>query len=233
MTPDDRAPGFAAAARFRKLIMALGSVQAISWWLVAAGTLIGVGAWVGGGVGSIPAFDREGLILAHAWRSPLFDAAFAVLTRIGSLIVLLPLVLVVGMRLWRRGFRGEAGFLIAALVGASAWAHLAKHLAMRPRPDLYPALAAVASPLSFPSIHAVQVTTVAVASWVIVNRLTPWRRHWLAPALVPMVALVGFSRFYLQVHYPSDVLAGTLSAAFWVAGLRAFVFAGRVVPCRQ
>lgn len=213
--------------------MGRSAIQAVPWGFAAAVTLVATAVWVGANEAGPPLFDREGLRLANAWRSPLLDAAFLGLTWLGSLMVLLPLVLAAGMVLWRRGFRGEAGFLVVALVGASAWAHLAKHLAVRLRPDLYTALAPVGSPLSFPSIHAVQVTAVALASWVIVNRLAPWRRGWLVPTLVSMVALVGFSRLYLQLHYPSDVLAGTLSAGFWVAGLRALVFAGGVDPCRE
>jgi membrane-associated phospholipid phosphatase len=217
----------------RKLIVARDRVQAVSWWLAAVGALIAMAAWTQAGAGSIPFLDREGLALAHAWRSPLLDAAFQALTWLGSMMVLLPLVLAGGVVLWRIGFRGEARFLLVALVGASTFAQLAKHLVPRPRPELFAALAPVASPLSFPSSHAVQVTAVAVASWMIVVRLSPHWRGWVMFPLALVVGLVGFSRLYLQLHYPSDVLAGTLAATFWVAGLRAFMFAGDEVARRE
>jgi undecaprenyl-diphosphatase len=41
--------------------------------------------------------------------------------------------------------------------------------------------------------------------------------------LVGVALLVGLSRVYLQVHYPSDVLVGMLAALFWVLGLRAWL----------
>ncbi|MCE9570365.1 MAG: phosphatase PAP2 family protein, partial [Rhodocyclales bacterium] len=44
-----------------------------------------------------------------------------------------------------------------------------------------------------------------------------------APTLVSMAVLVGGSRVYLQVHFPSDVLAGTIATVFWVLGLRALM----------
>jgi undecaprenyl-diphosphatase len=60
---------------------------------------------------------------------------------------------------------------------------------------------------------------------VLVVRLAPGCRRWAVPLLAAMALLVGFSRLYLQVHFPSDVLTGILAAAFWVAGLRVLVFA--------
>lgn len=211
----------------RKAIMARGAVHAAACWIASAGTMVVMAAWIGADTNGIPAFDREGLVLANAWRSARLDDIFLHLTWIGSLKLLLPLVLAAGMGLWRSGFRDEAGFLVTALVGASALAQLAKHLALRPRPDLFVALTSVDSPLSLPSGHAVQVTAVGLASLFIAVRLAPSYWRCAVSLLVSIVALVGFSRLYLQVHYPSDILAGTLAAAFWVAGLRSFMFARR------
>jgi len=61
-----------------------------------------------------------------------------------------------------------------------------------------------------------QITAFTLAA---VLMLTPptQRGRWFALALIPIV-LVGASRLYLQVHYPSDVLAGTAAAALWVFG---------------
>jgi len=168
-------------------------------------------------------FDREVLILANAWRSPWLDEVFLSLTWLGSLLILLPLALAAGALLWRGGYRREARFIVVALAGASLLARLVKDLTLRPRPDLFAPLTPVGSEFSFPSAHAAQATAVVAALWLVAVRLTPQRRQWLIPLLLVMVALVDFSRLYLQVHYPSDVLAGTLAAACWVLGLSALL----------
>lgn len=199
-----------------------GAIQAALWWSLALGTLTAASAWIRAGESGQLLVDRQGLILANAWRSPWLDWVFLSLTWLGSLLILLPLVLAVGTLLWRRGHRSEACFIGVALAGASLLAQLVKHLALRPRPDLFAALTWVDSPLSFPSAHAVQATAVAAAVWLIAARLTPRYRQCLLPVLLLIVVLVDYSRIYLQVHYPSDVLAGTIAAGCWVLGLRAF-----------
>lgn len=182
--------------------------------LIAA---LGMLGWLG--VSAPGRFDRDALQFANAWRSAALDAAFASLTWLGSLRVLLPLVAALGIWLWRRDQRGEGRFLVLALLGASALAEVAKQMVQRPRPDLFAALTPVLSPFSFPSAHAMQVTAVAVAAWMLVRRLAPGHGHWVLPALLLMVALVDVSRIYLQVHYPGDVLAGSIAGGAWAVGL--------------
>jgi len=163
-------------------------------------------------------FDRGRTDSGKRLAQPWLDGFFLGLTWLGSLVILLPLAVAAGAMLWRRGHRGEARFIVVALVGASLLARLAKDLTLRPRPDLFAALTSVGSPLSFPSAHAVQATAVAAALWLVAIRLKPDCRQWLLPVLLAVVVLVDCSRIYLQVHYPSDVLAGTLAAACWVFG---------------
>lgn len=183
--------------------------------LIAALVMLG---WLG--VSAPGRFDRDALQFANAWRSAALDAAFASLTWLGSLRVLLPLVAALGIWLWRRGRRGEARFLVLALLGASALAEVAKQMVQRPRPDLFAALTPVLSPFSFPSAHAMQVTAVAVAAWMLVRRQAPghWSRN-LPALLLAVVMLVDVSRIYLQVHYPGDVLAGSIAGGAWAVGL--------------
>ena len=210
--------------------MRRGAIRAAPWWSAALGTLVAAGAWIRAAESGQLFFDREGLILANAWRSPWLDQVFLSLTWLGSLLILLPLVLAAATLLWRRGHRDDAWFIVGALAGASLLTQLAKYLALRPRPDLFAALTSVGSPWSFPSAHAVQATAVAAAVWLVAVRLTPHYRQWLMPVLLLIVVLVDFSRLYLQVHYPSDVLAGTIVAGCWVAGLRALMRTGDATP---
>lgn len=200
-------------------------LQAGLWWLAGLAMLLAGAICIDSADAGVPALDRQGLMLANAWRSSGLDFVFRSLTWLGSLFVLLPLVLAAGVLLRRCGHHREAWFVVAAPIGAAILAQLAKQLMLRPRPELFPALASVASPFSFPSAHAMQVTAVAVGLLLALVPLAPRCRAWAIPVLLAVVVLVGLSRIYLQVHYPSDVIAGAIAAACWVAGLRASLFA--------
>lgn len=163
---------------------------------------------------SISAWDGAGLALAHALRAPWLDALFAAVTWLGSLWLLLPLALLVW---WC--WRGErsAGFVALALLGASGLTHLAKLLAARPRPELFPPLVPMPEDWSFPSAHAAQVTSFALA-WLLRPGAPPGRTE--IAVLVAAATLVFVARLYLQVHFPSDVAAGAVLATLWVLFLR-------------
>ena len=89
----------------------------------------------------------------------------------------------------------------------------------RPRPDLFSTWLDMPGDWSFPSAHAMQATAAALA-WLLVAKHT--RISWVI-LLGLAVLLVGLSRIYLQVHFPSDVVVGILAALLWVAGLHALL----------
>jgi membrane-associated phospholipid phosphatase len=93
-----------------------------------------------------------------------------------------------------------------------------KRAVRRPRPDdpAIKVLVGTPSRLSFPSSHATSTTAAAV----LFGRLTGRR---LVPMLVPPMLV---SRLVLGVHYPTDVLAGSLLGAAVATGLRRWVPAG-------
>jgi undecaprenyl-diphosphatase len=159
-------------------------------------------------------WDHAGLMLAHATRAPWLDSLFAAATWLGSLAVLLPLALLVW---WRRRGDRSASFVALALTGASAFGHLLKLIVERPRPDLLPPLIPMPEDWSFPSAHAVQVTAFALG-WLLRPGAAPGRIE--IAVLFATVAVVISSRLYLQVHFPSDVIAGAMLATLWVVLLR-------------
>ena len=159
-------------------------------------------------------WDASGLALLHSVRAGWLDGFFLALTWLGSLMILLPLALLVW---WRRRGDRSAAFVVLALVGASALGHLVKMIAARPRPDLFPSLIPMPEDWSFPSAHAVQVTAFALA-WLLRPGAAPGRIE--IAAFMAVVAVVIASRPYLQVHFPSDVVAGALLATLWVLLLR-------------
>jgi membrane-associated phospholipid phosphatase len=104
-----------------------------------------------------------------------------------------------------QGRRGRWLAATARIAGVELAVRAVKRGPVRQRPQLagLPPLAPVTSPNSFPSSH----TAAATAAVRAFDGLLP------RPALRSLLALTAFSRLYLGVHYPSDVLAGALLGA--------------------
>lgn len=198
-----------------------GMRRNIGFWTLSI-AILAAGAWVvcPGGLCGLTDFDRIGLEAANGLRSPQLDRFMRALTWLGSLRVLLPMTGLGAWLLYRRGRRGDAGFLVLAVSSSAALGHVVKLWVARPRPDLFPPAIPLPEDWSYPSNHAMQAAAAALALWLLAGR----SRAALALLFGGVVLAVGFSRIYLQVHYPSDVVAGTLAAGFWVAGLHALMF---------
>lgn len=193
-------------------------------WLASLGSLA-LGAWLvcPQGTCALGILDRLGLTWAAAWRVEWLDGLVLGITWLGSLWLLLPLAAGGAWYLASRGRRRDAGFVVMALLSASGLSHLAKLWLARPRPDLFEAVTVMPADWSYPSAHTMQATAMALALLLVAGSRV--RRWW--PALALMVLLVGLSRIYLQVHYPSDVLAGLIAAILWVMGLHVLIFGPR------
>ncbi len=163
-----------------------------------------------------PAWELQILHWLAEQRNPALDVLFVTVTWVGSLWLLLPLAIALVAAQVAGGHNGRALFFAAAFGGAVALAYFAKIMVARARPSALEPLVTMPGDLSFPSGHAMQITAFALAA---VMALVPpkQRGRWFALAWIAIV-LVGTSRLYLQVHFPSDVLAGTAAAALWVFG---------------
>jgi membrane-associated phospholipid phosphatase len=107
-----------------------------------------------------------------------------------------------------------------AAIGSGGLYWLVALLVERPRPS--PDLVRVAGPLQmsgFPSGHLATFTAVlGFVAFIGYRRLSPSRTRWLPIALVvAFLALMSFARIYSGQHWPSDVLAGILLGALWLA----------------
>ncbi len=166
---------------------------------------------------SIQALDEAVRATVHGWSSPALTAAMLWLTNVAAQWLVLPLAVLVALRLSRQS--RTAGWLFAAVVlGGELGCEVLKLAVRRPRPDPFFGVVAPGS-YSFPSGHAFRsVTFYGMLAFSIVTRLrSPGTRAALWAAVVLIAAVAGFSRVYLGVHYPSDVLAGYSLAVAWVA----------------
>jgi undecaprenyl-diphosphatase len=127
-----------------------------------------------------------------------------------------PLLAVVFFLFYRRGWKLSATLLLVSTAGSILLTTFLKAVFERARPDLFDS-GYHASFYSFPSGHA----TVAVGFYGMLTLILAYRLRGLARWAVAIfgmlvVLLIGFSRLYLGVHYPTDVLAGYLSALLWL-----------------
>jgi undecaprenyl-diphosphatase len=136
------------------------------------------------------------------------------LTALGGVAVLTLITVAVAGFLWLRKMFGAMWLVLAATLGGLAVSSALKSAFERPRPDLVPHLSIVHSS-SFPSGHSMLSATVYLTLGALLGRFVQPLRlkaYFLLVALI-LTFLVGVSRVYVGVHYPTDVLAG------WSAGL--------------
>lgn len=149
------------------------------------------------------------------------DQAATWLTQLGSVRIVGPLVLawvpfLIRQKKWR-----SLTYLAITLVGGCALNVIAKTLWHRTRPSLWNGNYPVPTDFSFPSGHA-------MTSFLIVAALAilTWKTRW-NPLVIILgalyVATVGWTRVYLGVHYPSDIVAGWMLALAWAIGISILV----------
>jgi membrane-associated phospholipid phosphatase len=167
--------------------------------------------------------DLHAYALQHHWLVTVAKA----LSTIGSTPVYLVVFAAVAGWLAHRGLRRLALFVVVTMVGSALLNLLVKTAVHRARPVL-PDPVARAHGLSFPSGHAQGIVVACgVLLLVFLPALRgPWRRVAVGVAVV-MVSAIGAARVALGVHYVSDVLAGYVLGAAWVAAMTAAFSAWR------
>ena len=141
------------------------------------------------------------------------------ITSLGSFSVLTIVTLSAVGYLLFDGKRGAAAFVLFAILGGAVLSELLKHIFARPRPELVAHLVDVHT-ASFPSGHAMSSAVTFLTLGALLTRIQSRRRLkiYLLSLAIFLTLLVGASRVYLGVHWPTDVLAGWCAGAAWAMG---------------
>jgi undecaprenyl-diphosphatase len=141
------------------------------------------------------------------------------LTAIGGPTVLGLVVLsVVGFLVLQARYRAAIVVLATAASGEIA-TFVLKNAFLRPRPDVVPHLRDVSGSTSFPSGHAMDSAIIYLTLGAMLMRLAERRvtKLYCIGIAIVLTLLVGISRVYLGVHYPTDVAAGWMFGFFWAS----------------
>ena len=194
----------------------------VTGWIVLAIALLLFG-WLADEIlrGEKPRFDTVVRDTVHQWASPQLTYCIRGITLLGSSVFLIGMSIVLGWRLAGVGRRKAAVLLLLAVVGAQVLDETLKLVFHRHRPAAFFGYRDPAS-YSFPSGHAFSSSCFyGVLAAIVGARMDSRRQRILVWATVAfLVLLIGFSRVYLGVHYPSDVLAGYAAAVIWIGALR-------------
>ncbi len=162
-------------------------------------------------------FDEAILLWLADHREPLLTDVMRVVTFFGGVVftatTLTAAVLISYVR--ARSLRLPA-FLTFALMGGIGLAPVVKLVVGRPRPNFSQVIDVGFH--AFPSGHATSAAVVCAALAYVLTRHRSWSVSvWIWTAAGMIAFLIGFSRLYLGVHWPTDVLAGWLLGLAWVA----------------
>jgi undecaprenyl-diphosphatase len=192
--------------------------------LVIAGSLWGFEELMEAARATTPhAFDTEILLAFRQVGQPnvpigplWLEGAMRDITSLGSasVLVLITAAVIIYLMLIRR--LGTALLIFVAVAGGQVLSSLLKVGVDRPRPELVSHLVNETS-LSFPSGHAMLSAVTYLTLGSLAARFLPGRatKIYVLSLAVLTTVLVGVSRIYLGVHWPSDVLAGWCAGFAW------------------
>jgi membrane-associated phospholipid phosphatase len=159
--------------------------------------------------------DMNILLNIHHFANPALDHLMLSITSLGDPeFVVIIIVVSAGWLLWQRCLP-EVKILILACTGALVLNQGMKLIFSRPRPTLWPSLLHETS-FGFPSGHALGSIVLygLLAYFYAVYR--PHHAKGIYLLSVILISSIGFSRLYLGVHYPTDIIAGYITGWLWL-----------------
>ncbi len=161
-------------------------------------------------------WDDSILLAIHQTTRPQIDAVAIFLTRFGVFWGVFPAAIAISLFLFVKRYWHQLAYFLSVLLGSLIINRTVKLLLHRVRPHLWQSPAPELD-YGFPSGHAMSSVTL-VAAVVILTWNTRWR-WWVMILGCAFVLTIGWTRLYLGVHYPSDILAGWTISIAWAVGV--------------
>ena len=180
--------------------------------------------------GETLALDHFVMLWINQHATPWLDAAALEVTALGSVVVVATVILVATAFLWFTHRRAAILLLWGAVAGSVFLNLILKRIFERPRPTLFEWRTEYVGFSSFPSGHAmVSMVVYTILAYLIIDLDPPRQvKHTTVALAAIIITLVGLSRVYLGVHYPTDILAGYAVGFAWASlcafGLRAVLY---------
>ncbi|WP_320202015.1 MULTISPECIES: phosphatase PAP2 family protein [Agrobacterium] len=219
--PDQQVP--TGKARVLTLLKDVHPIVIAMFLTVFGGTLLFLGLTSEMLEGETRAFDESILLslrrpddlsvpIGPGWLTHVVDD----ITSLGgtTVLCLITVLTVVYLLIMRQ--RSTGVFVALSVLGGWAISTSLKIGIARPRPEIVPHLISV-NDLSFPSGHAMLSTVTYLTLGALLSRVqtTKASRIYFIAVAIFLSIIIGFSRIYLGVHYPTDVLGGWCAGASW------------------
>jgi membrane-associated phospholipid phosphatase len=180
-----------------------------------------LGSWNNG----LP-WERALMIRVHTPLPGLLDSLMLVFPWFGTNISLIPGIALIVWWLWKREHSpNDAVRLAVVQIGSYLLNPSLKAMFDRARPAMFVRRGWYGWS-SYPSGHAIASVSVLLTLAMVLHRVKGWR--WPYYAAVVIMLASGYSRVYLAVHWPTDVIAGALVGFVWL-GATMYAFRGEGV----
>lgn len=160
--------------------------------------------------------DQPLLVFIASHRQPTLTGIMHFITWLGEPWFIIPVLILAGIIFWYKTKSWQSLYiLVSAVTGAGIFDLLFKSLVARARPGAILRVLDVPG-YAFPSGHAALTVFYIMMGYLISRRVKAWQLKvavWFAAVLMAM--LIGISRVYLGVHWPTDVLGGWILALVW------------------
>jgi membrane-associated phospholipid phosphatase len=186
-------------------------------WLIVYLAILAILAWLCTEAleKEVFSFDRAFLLWLHQFANPSLDRIMLFFTSLGDPPTVVTIFLITSIwLLLKRRYSDGIRFAIVCVGGVLINQEMKLFFA-KPRPELWPRL--ITDPtFSFPSGHAVgSMIIYGFIAYILANELQQYRIYIYILASF-LIAAIGFSRLYLGVHYPTDIIAGYGVSFLWL-----------------